>query len=90
MALRAIAITFTYYSKVLSFDNFTKARLFRDNQHIYLLQMHATFGKHYLPKSFVDFIPFDVSAPFSTHFTRYRGQEAALLGQQPNLIPFES
>lgn len=43
-----------------------------------------------LTKLIVDFIPFDVLSPFCTHFTLYRGQEAVLLGQQPNLIPFES
>ena len=42
-----------------------------------------------LTKSVVDFIPFDVSSPLCTHFTHCRGQEAVLLGQQPNLIPFE-
>ena len=44
----AARYSYNFYllSKMLPFNNFTKARLFRYNQHIYLLQMHAIFGKH--------------------------------------------
>lgn len=44
----AARYSYNFYllSKMLPFNNFTKARLFRYNQQIYLLQMHAIFGKH--------------------------------------------